>query len=84
MLGDSNERTRYLDTFLLHSRLRERRGRDAHATLKTWPSFAPIWNLDKVFLNEPCGVVHYEVVRNKLTRIASDHLPVKVIARIDW
>ena len=83
LLGDSNERTRYLDTFLPTTGFFNAAG-ETRSNTKTWPSFAPIWNLDKVFLNEPCGVVHYEVVRNKLTRVASDHLPVKVITRVDW
>jgi len=81
LLGDSNERTRYLD-LLLSSAGFENTAGDAKRKHKTWPSFAPIWNLDKIFHNDKCERMHYEVVTNSLTRVASDHLPVKAVVRI--
>ncbi len=81
MLGDSNERTRYLD-LLLSSAGFENTAGDAKRRYKTWPSFAPIWNLDKIFHNDKCERIHYEVVKNSLTKVASDHLPVKAVIRI--
>lgn len=81
MLGDSNERTRYLDLFLESAGFANAAG-DLKRKLKTWPSFAPIWNLDKVFYNNKCELVEYQVVKNKLTRVASDHLPVKVVFEV--
>lgn len=82
MLGDSNERTRYLDLFLSSAGFENTAG-DAKRKYKTWPSFAPIWNLDKIFHNKKCELVHYEVVRNSLTKLASDHLPVKAVVKIE-
>ncbi|HMV34593.1 MAG TPA: endonuclease/exonuclease/phosphatase family protein [Turneriella sp.] len=81
MLGDSNERTRYLDLFLSSAGFENTAG-DAKRKYKTWPSFAPIWNLDKIFHNDKCERIHYEVVKNSLTKVASDHLPVKAVIRI--
>lgn len=81
LLGDSNERTRYMDIFVNFAGFRNAAG-PLKRKIKTWPSFAPIWNLDKIFYNARCSVMHYEVVKNPLSRIASDHLPVKAILRI--
>lgn len=81
MLGDSNERTRYLDLFLSSAGFENGAG-DAQRKYKTWPSFAPIWNLDKIFHNDKCERIHYEVVKNSLTKVASDHLPVKAVVKI--
>jgi len=81
LLGDSNERTRYLDIFMNIAGYRNAAGA-LKRKIKTWPSFAPIWNLDKIFHNERCAVKHYEVVKTPLTRVASDHFPVKAIFEV--
>ncbi len=81
LLGDSNERTRYVDIFMNLAGFRNAAGA-MKRKIKTWPSFAPIWNLDKIFYNEGCTVLKYEVIKNQLTRIASDHLPVKLVVSI--
>lgn len=80
ILGDSNERTRFMDLFLNPAGFENCAG-SAKRQLKTWPSFAPIWNLDKIFHNNKCVLLHYEVVKNALTKVASDHLPVKAVIR---
>lgn len=81
LLGDSNERTRYLDILLSAAGFFNTAG-ESKRRLKTWPSFAPIWNLDKIFHNGKAALVQYEVVKNRLTREASDHLPVKAVIKI--
>lgn len=81
LLGDSNERTRYLDIFMNFAGYRNTAGANKRK-IKTWPAFAPIWNLDKVFCNAHCKVLSYEVVKTPLTRIASDHFPVKAVLEI--
>lgn len=43
---------------------------------RTFPSYAPLWKLDKVYHNSRIRVHDYRVIRTGLTRIASDHLPV--------
>lgn len=81
LLGDSNERTRYLDIFMNFAGYRNTAGAQKRK-IKTWPSFAPIWNLDKIFCNDRLSVVRYEVVKTPLTRVASDHFPVKAVLEI--
>jgi endonuclease/exonuclease/phosphatase family metal-dependent hydrolase len=81
VMGDSNERTRYLDIFMNFAGYRNAAG-PLKRKIKTWPSFAPIWNLDKIFHNEGCKLDSYTVIRNQVTRVASDHLPVKAVVTI--
>lgn len=81
LLGDTNERTRYLDLFLNAAGFENAAG-ETKRKIKTWPAFAPIWNLDKIFYNKAAELLSYEVVKNSLSRVASDHLPVKAVIRI--
>lgn len=73
--GDTNERTRYLDIFMNLAGYKNASG-TVHRKIKTWPTFAPIWNLDKIFFNNKLQLAEYQVLRNNLTRVASDHFPV--------
>ena len=58
--------------------------RDVHAGLavrqarRTFPTRYPVASLDHVFLSTEFNVRHVEVVRTKLTRVASDHYPLLV------
>ncbi len=47
-------------------------------SVNTYPAYAPILRLDKVFCNERLKVRSHRVIRNRKSRIASDHLPVHV------
>lgn len=74
MLGDSND---------VYNRLRryvERAGfADSTKSTpdgRTFPSYAPIWKLDKLYHNSRIELIEHRVVRTALTRVASDHLPV--------
>lgn len=48
--------------------------------LQTFPSYAPfpLIRIDKVFVNDRFRVKSHEVLRNRATKVASDHLPVVV------
>jgi endonuclease/exonuclease/phosphatase family metal-dependent hydrolase len=46
--------------------------------LKTWSSRIALRRIDQVFVNESVTVVAARVPRNRLTRVASDHLPLVV------
>jgi endonuclease/exonuclease/phosphatase family metal-dependent hydrolase len=46
--------------------------------LKTWSSRIALRRIDQVFVNKSVGVVGARVPRNRLTRVASDHLPLVV------
>lgn len=42
---------------------------------KTWPGFLPFYRIDHIFYSPEFAVRDFAVPRTKLTRIASDHLP---------
>jgi endonuclease/exonuclease/phosphatase family metal-dependent hydrolase len=46
--------------------------------LKTWSSRVALRRIDQVYVNESVKVVGVRVPRNRLTRVASDHLPLVV------
>jgi endonuclease/exonuclease/phosphatase family metal-dependent hydrolase len=50
---------------------------------RTWTSRFPFMRLDHVFLSSAISVEKVVVPGTKLTRIASDHLPLIVTLRID-
>lgn len=64
-------------------RMAARRLRDAQlaggdTVRPTFPSGLPLMRLDHVFVSEGIRVAGTQVVRNRLTRLASDHLPLVV------
>lgn len=77
LLGDTNDRTTRLSHSFLESGFRDTCPGKGH---NTFPAYAPILRLDRIFVTQQWDVVEHRVVRNKLTRIASDHLP--VVARL--
>jgi endonuclease/exonuclease/phosphatase family metal-dependent hydrolase len=50
--------------------------------LKTWPSIFPITRIDHIFTSEHFTVEKVDVPRNRLSRIASDHLPLTVWLKV--
>lgn len=77
ILGDSNDRNDRLGPVFEEAGLLDssqgRRG------LPTWPSYAPLLRLDKVFYSEEhWKLVRHHVHRSQITRVASDHLPLVV------
>ncbi len=50
--------------------------------LRTFPSRLPMLSLDHVFVSDSIEIVDVRTVRTKLTRIASDHLPLLAEFRI--
>jgi endonuclease/exonuclease/phosphatase family metal-dependent hydrolase len=50
---------------------------------RTFPAYLPMGSLDKVFVRGPIHVRHVRVVRSKLAKNASDHLPLIVDFHLD-
>ena len=79
LLGDSNdskhklnpivEKNNYKDTALLSSK-------GSKSLIHTFPSYAPLLRLDKIFISSHWNIISHQAIRNKMTRISSDHLPV--------
>jgi endonuclease/exonuclease/phosphatase family metal-dependent hydrolase len=47
-------------------------------TKPTFPSGFPVLRIDHVFTRGAIEVKHVDVIRNRITRVASDHLPLVV------
>lgn len=45
---------------------------------RSFPAYIPVGSLDKVFVRGPVVIDHARVVHTRLTRVASDHLPVVI------
>jgi endonuclease/exonuclease/phosphatase family metal-dependent hydrolase len=50
---------------------------------RTFPSYLAMGSLDKAFTRGPIGVRHARVVRTRLAKSASDHLPLVVDFHLD-
>ncbi len=77
--GDWNEWT----TRLVHGALREfgfhvARSETQPRAVRTWPSRRPLVALDKVLYRDPIRCHHVVCIRDDVTRVASDHLPLMV------
>lgn len=73
LLGDSNDRAHRLNPVLQKFGFTDT---CQDARINTFPSFAPVWRLDKIYYNSGLTLKEHLVVQNRLTRVASDHLPV--------
>ncbi len=52
-----------------------------HRLLPTFPAICPMFSLDRIWVHPPSALVEISPFRNSLTRIASDHLPLKATIR---
>ncbi len=77
VLGDFNEwRPRRLHATLAAARLRSRR------LAGTFPSVLPLLPLEQIFFDPHLELVRIWRVRTRMTRLASDHLPVLAEMRL--
>jgi endonuclease/exonuclease/phosphatase family metal-dependent hydrolase len=82
VLGDFNEWMRGLTTTLLSARLKSVDLRQYMRRRRTYPGLFPILHLDHIYYDGPLDIVHIEVFRNRLSLVASDHLPLIADIRI--
>ncbi|MBL8020042.1 MAG: endonuclease/exonuclease/phosphatase family protein [Leptospirales bacterium] len=73
LLGDTNDRTSRLSASFLDSGFRDT---SSGSKRNTFPAYAPMLRLDRIFVNDWWEIKEHHVIRNKQTRTASDHLPV--------
>lgn len=82
VLGDFNEWMRGLTTTLLSSRLKSVDLQQFMKRRRHYPGLFPILHLDHIYYDGPLEVTHIEVLRNRLSLVASDHLPLIADVRI--
>ena len=64
----------FLEIFAFKSATRHRFG--DQAAIRTYPSFSPTGALDKIYFRGPIRLLGARSCRLRLSRVASDHLPV--------
>lgn len=79
-LGDSNDRNDKLRAPFESAGMQDAAA-DAQKAY-TWPSYAPLFRLDKVFYSEHWALARRNVFQNQTARVASDHLPLAVTLRL--
>ena len=82
VLGDFNEWMRGLTTSLLSARLKSVDLQKFMRRRRHYPGLFPILHLDHIYYDGPLEIVHIEVLRNRLSLVASDHLPLIADIRI--
>jgi endonuclease/exonuclease/phosphatase family metal-dependent hydrolase len=75
LVGDFNEWIRGLTTRMLSEKF-ESLNLELHITKRrTYPGFLPLLHLDHIYFEQPLHIEKAELVRTKLAKVASDHLP---------
>ncbi|MGE5242826.1 MAG: endonuclease/exonuclease/phosphatase family protein [Betaproteobacteria bacterium] len=82
VVGDFNEWTRGRATELLTRRLNSVDLRNHLRRRRTYPGFFPVLHLDHIYYAGRVEVLSVELPRNRLSLVASDHLPLVADVRI--
>jgi endonuclease/exonuclease/phosphatase family metal-dependent hydrolase len=84
VLGDFNEWARGLATDILAERLESVDLRQHLRRKRTYPGFFPILHLDHIYFEGRVEVVKVTLPRDRLTLVASDHLPLVADLKIGF
>jgi endonuclease/exonuclease/phosphatase family metal-dependent hydrolase len=75
VLGDFNEWMRGMTTALMSSKLKSVNLRDYLRRRRTYPGLFPILHLDHIYYAGPLEIEAIELIRTRMSLVASDHLP---------
>jgi endonuclease/exonuclease/phosphatase family metal-dependent hydrolase len=82
LVGDFNEWIKGLTTRMLSDKF-ESLNLELHVRKRrSYPGFLPIMHLDHIYFERPLHVEKAELIRTRLSRMASDHLP--LVATFSW
>jgi len=82
LVGDFNEWIKGLTTRMLSQKF-ESLNLELHVRRRrSYPGFLPLMHLDHMYFERPLSVDKVELVRTRLSKIASDHLP--LVATFSW
>jgi endonuclease/exonuclease/phosphatase family metal-dependent hydrolase len=82
LVGDFNEWTRGLTTRLLSDKF-ESLNLELHVRKRrSYPGLLPLLHLDHMYFERPLHVERADLIRTRLSKIASDHLP--LVASFGW
>ncbi len=75
ILGDFNEWTRGVTSELMAKQFRKIHLRQHQRKRGSFPGPLPLLELDHIYYDDQLELVHFELVRTRLSLMASDHLP---------
>jgi endonuclease/exonuclease/phosphatase family metal-dependent hydrolase len=82
LVGDFNEWIKGLTTRMLSEKF-ESLNLELHLRRRrSYPGFLPLFHLDHIYFERPLHLDKAELIRTRLSRVASDHLP--LIATFGW
>ena len=82
VLGDFNEWMRGLTTTMLSTRMKSVDLQQFMRRRRHYPGLFPILHLDHIYYDGNLDIVHVQIHRNRLSLVASDHLPLVADVRI--
>lgn len=82
VLGDFNEWMRGLTTTMLSTRMKSVDLQQFMRRRRHYPGLFPILHLDHIYYDGNLDIVHVQIHRNRLSLVASDHLPLVADIRI--
>jgi endonuclease/exonuclease/phosphatase family metal-dependent hydrolase len=82
LVGDFNEWIKGLTTRMLSERFESLNLELMVRRRRSYPGFWPLVHLDHIYFERPLRIRMAELVRNRVSRIASDHLP--LVATFEW
>jgi endonuclease/exonuclease/phosphatase family metal-dependent hydrolase len=79
LVGDFNEWTRGLPSRMLAAKF-ESLNLETHIRKKrSYPGFLPVLHLDHIYFEKPLSIQSAELIRTRLSKVASDHLPLAAL-----
>ena len=82
LVGDFNEWIRGLTTRMLSEKFESLNMQLHIRKRRSYPGFLPLLHLDHIYFEKPLYIEKAELIRTRLARIASDHLP--LLAAFGW
>jgi endonuclease/exonuclease/phosphatase family metal-dependent hydrolase len=82
LVGDFNEWTKGLTTRLLSDKFESLNLQLHVRRRRSYPGLLPMLHLDHIYFERPLHVEKAELIRNRRSKIASDHLP--LVATFSW
>lgn len=82
VLGDFNEWMRGLTTTMLSAKMKSVDLQQFMRRRRHYPGLFPILHLDHIYYDGNLDIVHVQIHRNRLSLVASDHLPLVADVRI--
>jgi len=79
LIGDFNEWTRGLTSRMLAEKFESLNLETHIQRRKSYPGFLPVLHLDHIYFEKPLCIQSAQLIRTRLSKVASDHLPLAAV-----